>query len=68
MIDFHKNKLINEVLVNYYYTFSQTLDTCDYVPQNFNKKILKYIFKNMRKKFKEIDKEERKYIKKKTKN
>lgn len=63
MIDFHKNKLINEVLIKYYETFSLTLDTCDYVPENFNNKIHKYIYKNMLKKFKEIDKDDRKYQK-----
>lgn len=65
MIDFNKNELINSVLEQYYNTFSRTLDTCDFVPEKYNDKINKYIFKNMRKKFKEIDKEDRKYFKSK---
>lgn len=61
MINFNKNKLINEVLVNYYETFSHTLDTADYVPDVFNEKIARYIFKNMKKSFRQIDREDRKY-------
>jgi len=62
LIDFHKNKMIDQVLNNYYGTFSKTLDTADYVPEKFNKKISKYIYKNMKKKFKEIDREYKKYF------
>ncbi len=54
-MEFNKNNLINSVLNNYYETFAQTLDTSDFVPEKFNKKIYKYIFKNMQKKFKEIE-------------
>lgn len=61
MINFNKNKLINEVLTNYYETFSHTLDTADYVPEKYNKKITNYIYKNMKKSFRQIDKEDRKY-------
>lgn len=61
MINFNKNKLINLTLDNYYNTFSHTLDTADYVPDKFNKKISKYIFKNMKKAFKCIDKEDKIY-------
>lgn len=61
MINFNKNKLINSVLVNYYDTFAHTLDTSDFVPERYNKKISRYIFKNMKKAFKRIDKEDRKY-------
>lgn len=60
-MNFNKNKLINAVLRNYYNTFSFTLDTNDFVPQKFNKKIHNYIYKNMKKKFKEIDKEDKRY-------
>ena len=63
MINFNKNKLINKVLEKYYDTFSRTLDTCDFVPEKFNKKILLYVFKNMKKVFKKIDKEDNKYQK-----
>ena len=55
MINFNKNKLINKVLENYYQTFSMTLDTADYVPEKYNDKIIKYIFKNMKKAFRKID-------------
>jgi hypothetical protein len=61
MINYNKNKLINETLDKFYGTFSHTLDTADYVPEKFNKKICKYIFKNMKKAFRKIDKEDRKY-------
>jgi Na+/phosphate symporter len=63
MINYHKNKLINECLEKYYETFSRTLDTADFVPEDYNEKIIKYIFKNMRKAFKRVDKEDRRYQK-----
>ncbi len=59
MINYNKNKLINECLVKYYETFAHTLDTADYVPEKFNKKILAYIFKNMKRQFKKIDREDK---------
>ena len=61
MINFHKNELINSVLDNYYETFSHTLDTAEFVPEKYNQKINKYIFKNMKKAFKKIDREDRIY-------
>lgn len=63
MINFNKNKLINKTLDKYYETFSHTLDTADYVPEKFNNKIHKYIYKNMKKAFRQIDKEDRLYQK-----
>ena len=60
-MNYNKNKLINITLDKYYETFSHTLDTADYVPEKYNAKILKYIFKNMKKSFKKIDKEDRIY-------
>lgn len=54
-MDFNKNKLINKTLLQYYSTFGKTLDTSDFVSEKFNKKIQKYIFKNLMKKFKEIE-------------
>lgn len=63
MINFNKNKLINKTLDKYYETFSHTLDTADYVPEKFNTKIHKYIYKNMKKAFRKIDKEDYKYQK-----
>ena len=61
MINYNKNELINTTLDKYYETFSHTLDTSDYVPEKYNNKILKYIFKNMKKTFRVIDKEDRIY-------
>ncbi len=63
MLNYNKNKLINTCLHMYYETFSQTLDTADFVPDEYNDKISKYIFKNMKKAFKRIDKEDRIYQK-----
>ena len=63
MINYNKNKLINETLVKYYETFEHTLDTVDFVPQKYNAKICKYIFKNMKQTFKKIDKEDKIYQK-----
>ena len=54
-MEFIKNDLINAVLDKYFETFSKTLDTADYFPEKYGKKIHKYIFKNMRRKFKEVD-------------
>lgn len=59
MINYNKNKLINECLVKYYETFAHTLDTADYVPEKYNAKIIAYIFKNMKRQFKKIDREDR---------
>lgn len=64
MINYNKNKLINECLVKYYETFAHTLDTGDYVPEKYNNKILKYIFKNMKRQFKKLDKEDKRYQRK----
>lgn len=63
MINYNKNKLINQTLDKYYETFSHMLDTCDYVPEKYNNKIGKYIFKNMKKLFKLVDKDDKKYQK-----
>ncbi len=59
MINYNKNKLINECLVKYYETFAHTLDTADYVPEKFNKRILAYIFKNMKRAFRKVDREDK---------
>ena len=63
MINYNKNKLINTCLGNYYETFALTLDTADFVPEKYNKKILAYIFKNLKRQFRKIDREDRKYQK-----
>ena len=61
MINFNKNKLINETLDKFYDTFSHTLNTADYVPEKFNIKICRYIFKNMKVAFRKIDREDKKF-------
>lgn len=61
MINYNKNKLINTCLETYYDTFSRTLDTADFVPEKYNKKILAYIFKNMKRQFRRLDREDRRY-------
>lgn len=61
MINYNKNKLINETLNKFYDTFSHTLNTADYVPEKFNTKICKYIFKNLKVAFNKIDKEDKKF-------
>ena len=63
-MNYNKNELINTTLDKYYETFSHMLDTSDYVPEKFNDKIGKYIFKNLKKSFKLIDGEDRKYQRK----
>ena len=63
MINYNKNKLINTCLVKYYETFALTLDTADFVPEKYNKKILAYIFKNMKRQFRKVDKADRLYQK-----
>ena len=62
-MNYNKNELINTTLDKYYETFSHMLDTSDYVPEKFNDKIGKYIFKNLKKTFKLIDGEDRRYQK-----
>ncbi len=63
MINYNKNKIINECLSKYYETFARTLDTADFVPAEYNDKITAYIFKNMRKTFKKVDKEDKRFQK-----
>jgi hypothetical protein len=59
-MEFIKNELINGVLDKYFETFSKTLDTADYVPKKYLAKIHRYIFKNMRKKFRQVNRAYRK--------
>ena len=60
-MDFYKNDLIDETLDRFYSTFQHTLDTCDYVPAPYAKKIDAYIFKAMKSAFKYINREDRAY-------
>jgi len=62
-MEFIKNELINAVLEKYFETFSKTLDTADYVPAKYGRKIHAYIFKNMKRKFKELNKAYQKQMK-----
>lgn len=62
-MNFNKNKLINKTLEKYYYTYSMTLDTGDFVPEKTNQKIYRYIDKNLNKIFSQIDKEDKKFQK-----
>lgn len=60
-INYNKNKLVNTCLETYYETFARTLDTADFVPEKYNKKILAYIFKNMKRQFRRLDKADAQY-------
>ena len=62
-MEFIKNELINAVLDKYFETFSKTLDTADYVPEKYLNKIHKIIFKNMKRKFSEVNREYKKQMK-----
>lgn len=42
-------------------------DTADYVPEKYNNKILAYIFKSMKKQFKKIAREDKRYQKQRKK-
>lgn len=61
MINYNKNDLINRTLLKYNETFSYTLDTEDFIKPKTKDMINKYITKNLKKHFKKIDKEDRKY-------
>ena len=63
MLNYNKNKLINKCIREYCNSFACMQDTADYVPEKYNNKILAYIFKNMKKQFKKIDREDKRYQK-----
>lgn len=54
-MQFNKNELINNCIDEYAKTFSHTLNTGDFISPKYLKKIDKYIFKNLKKKFNEIE-------------
>ena len=54
-MEFNKNEMINETLDRYFETWQHTQDTADFVKEKFLKKIDKYIFRNLVKKFRQID-------------
>ena len=61
-MEFIKNDLIDDVLQRYFATFAITLDTAEFVPAKYGKKIHRFIFKNMKQKFREINREYRKQL------
>lgn len=66
-MDFNKNNLIDETLDRFFETFQHTLDTADFVPAAYGKKIDAYIFKNMKAAFRRINREDRAYRRQKRK-
>ena len=52
---FKKNEYINETLDKHFETWSHTLDSVDFVPQKYLKKIDKLIFNNLKQKLKECE-------------
>lgn len=54
-MEFKKNELINRTIDEYVTTWSHTLDSSDFIDTKFLKKIDKYIYNNLKKKFKEIE-------------
>lgn len=63
-MEFLKNELLENVMDNYYQTFAKTLNTCDFVPEEYSKKISKYIFNDMKRSFKQAEKEYKRYRRK----
>lgn len=62
MIELEKNKLMEQWLDATYSTFAHTLDTADYVPEKFNEKILKVIYKHSKKSFKGVNRAYREIV------
>ena len=54
-MEFKKNELLNDILDKHFETWSHTLDTGDFVPTKYLKKVDKIIFKNLKKKIKECE-------------
>lgn len=54
-MEFGKNKIFRKILSDYLITYSMLLDTPDYVPEKYLRKVYKRIYKDMKKKFKERD-------------
>ena len=54
-MEFNKNELINQTIDAYATTWSHTLDTEDFIDKKFLQKIDKYIYKNLKRKFTEIE-------------
>lgn len=54
-MEFNKNKLINKTIDKYAETWSHLLNTGEFIDEKYLKKLDNYIYKNMTKKFKEIE-------------
>lgn len=55
-MEFIKNKLINKVFINSLETWGLLLDTDDIVPEKYLEKMQKYIFKEFKRKMKQVNK------------
>ena len=63
MINYKNYDLMKECLFETFQVYEETLDVADYVPGKHVEKIHKWIYKSMKKKQRQIDKEDRKYKK-----
>lgn len=61
MIDYKKYELMKECMAETFEVYKCTLDVADYVPESHLDKTFAWIYKNMKKKQRQIDKENRKY-------
>ena len=60
-MNFNRNDLIDIVLERNFETFAVTQDTFDYVPQRYIRKIHRFIFRNLKRQFRLLKKEDRRY-------
>lgn len=60
-MNFNKNELMDAVNSRFFESFCCTLDVADYVSDRYLAKVEQYIFKNMRKAWKKIDREDKRY-------
>lgn len=61
MIDYNKYELMKECLRETFDVYKETMDVGDYVPVSHLNKTFNWILKNMKKKQRKINKEDRKY-------
>lgn len=62
-MNFNKNDLMDAVNSRFFESFCCTLDVADHVPERYLVEVEGYIFKNMRKAWKKIDREDKRYQK-----
>ncbi len=62
-MNFNKNDLMDALHSRFFESWAITLDVSDYVPEEYLEKVENYIFKNLKKQWKKIDKEDRLYQK-----